>query len=1345
VIAVGALIVASNPDLLGTAGGQGRGNAFGLTSQAPAEQPPAEQPPAEQPPAEQPPAEQPPAEQPSAEQPPAEQPPAEQPPAVAQAATEQPPAEQPPVDNPDPDGDGITGSADECPDQGVNVGGDGCPLVESSSVVELTAVPPTAVPPTAIPPTSSGPVEAPPSPTPYDEPPTQMPTEALIPPTNAVPPTVELVEPPTLESVVEPTDTLPTDEPGAEGVGGQQEVIVTETPTDVAPTNVSDAPNEDSGSLGIDDQVLSDGQAVSSVQCFSYTVQAGDTFDILADLAQAAGSYTVDDIRLLNPGITGLQAGQTVCLPRVDRSGQTANARAVITGISFFCPGDAASMTRQRVIRVSFGGTTFSVFPGSVTLYYNGQVVRTRPFRIPGGDADGGFGFAADFPYQGPGIYRAVVTPTNALTDTGAEQSHECTYVYPTATPIPTNTPLPSIAVGQIVGGVAGATTPDSITGSCTPTEISFTVDGSSGALFAGSYVLVGPNGNPVANDSLDIFFDAKTVTNSVSSLVPGVYTINIDPGDGSGNILYAFECSAQSVGQVAAVPTDTPTPSPTPTNTPTPTATLDAIATGTQIANNMQATSDAYNAQQTQIATNLNATSVANQANTGGTATVVANQINATSTAVAGIVPPTITATTTPSSTPTPTETPTVIPTSTPEPLSATISVSCGTRGVVGIANWQGGDPTTNVTIRMFDPTDSVMYGRMTSVSTGSLRTPTMRYLGSGTYTVRLIQAGQVIAESQMTCIDPIDITATADAVATATQIANNMQATIDAVNVLQTQVVSNLNATAQANQNNTGGTATAVANQLSATGTAVAGIVPPTATLVAPATSTDAGVPPTQVVQVPATATVVAPATSTDAVPPTAGALNVPSTATLVAPATSTDAGVPPTQDVNVPATSVIPVQGTGVVIPSIGLNVHNAPNLTAQVVTALQQGTQVDIVGQTDDGGWLQIALPEDNLGWVVSYLVDSSTASQCTDITNAPDEIVAALDALLAEFLHPTPGEYLVDAPPAPGVVIRVESPDWIYYEAAGVANVQTLELLDCTMPFEIGSNTKMITATVLLQLQEEGLLNINDLLSEYLPDYAESLPFGDQITLRMLLNHTSGIWDYGDDIIGAGATGDTAALTRGYTPDDIVQFAIENGEPNFEPGAEGQWSYSNTPYVLLGIIIENLTGEKLETVFDERIFTPLAMNDSFLWNDVPQADFGLPEAYYTAPFDQDTITWNMSQGWAAGAVISTADDMSVFIRALLNGELFNNDDTLALMQETNFAESLLANYGLGIMSGLGQGDTWGHGGQTLGFESTVIYNVTNDISIVVWTNAAEDLAALGSFVTIGALKDAGIEP
>jgi D-alanyl-D-alanine carboxypeptidase len=279
------------------------------------------------------------------------------------------------------------------------------------------------------------------------------------------------------------------------------------------------------------------------------------------------------------------------------------------------------------------------------------------------------------------------------------------------------------------------------------------------------------------------------------------------------------------------------------------------------------------------------------------------------------------------------------------------------------------------------------------------------------------------------------------------------------------------------------------------------------------------------------------------------------------------------------------------------------------------------------------------------------------------------------------------------------------------------------------------------------LQEAGKLNINDPLLKYLPDYAAALPFGDQMTLRQLATHTSGVFDYTDNAPN-GAPGimessltDSEALTRGYGSDELIQFVIVNGQPNFEPGAEGQWLYSNTGYVLLGIIIERITGQALADVFRERIFEPLGMNDTFLWNDVPKPEFGLPFSYFESPFDLETTTWNMSQGWAAGGVISTAEDMTIFMRALRNGELFQNESTLAVMSDGVGAKGSFVQYGIGLGEKLP--GIWGHGGQTLGFESDTGYVLENDVTIVVWTNAANDEAAVGAALIDQVLVSAGV--
>jgi len=328
--------------------------------------------------------------------------------------------------------------------------------------------------------------------------------------------------------------------------------------------------------------------------------------------------------------------------------------------------------------------------------------------------------------------------------------------------------------------------------------------------------------------------------------------------------------------------------------------------------------------------------------------------------------------------------------------------------------------------------------------------------------------------------------------------------------------------------------------------------------------------------------------------------------------------------------------------------------------------------------------------------------------------------------------------------APGAVLSVQAPEWHYAKSVGTADPETGAPLDCEMPFQIGSNTKMMTASVLLQLVEEDVLSLGDPLAEYLPDIAAALPFGDAITLRHLARHTSGVFSYTDNApdgtpgIMEGAIADPAALRRGYQPTEMIDFVIAHGQPGFAPGAEGEWAYSNTGYVLLGLVIEKLEEKPLGKVFETRIFGPLGMDETFLWDDVPQLDFGLPRAYLKAPFDVETTDWNMSQGWAAGGVISTIGDMHSFIAGLLSGNLFKNADTLGLMQETLPNLSL---YGIGLSEK--EPGLWGHGGQTLGFVSDVAAFGGNGISIVAWANSSENIMGAGARATAQALRQAGV--
>ena len=302
---------------------------------------------------------------------------------------------------------------------------------------------------------------------------------------------------------------------------------------------------------------------------------------------------------------------------------------------------------------------------------------------------------------------------------------------------------------------------------------------------------------------------------------------------------------------------------------------------------------------------------------------------------------------------------------------------------------------------------------------------------------------------------------------------------------------------------------------------------------------------------------------------------------------------------------------------------------------------------------------------------------------------------------------------------------METPDGRYLNAAGAANLDDGTPMQSADILEIGSNTKSMTIVLLMQLVEQGLISLDDPLSQYLPEQAALLPNGDQITIRQMAQHTAGLYDYGDNIIAAGVT-DPAAMEAGFTPAEMVQDAVDNGSPYFAPGEEGQWHYSNTGYVLLGMIIESLTGESLADLFQTRIFDPLEMESAVFLEGVPQEGEITTHGYWWQDGERlDTTNWNASQGWAAGAAAMTADDLAKYAHALAAGELFQNPETLQEMLtfDPTATFSVGGPYGLGLIDFSGDGTVWGHGGQTLGFQSLWFTNPEKGIVVVGLTNSA----------------------
>ena len=144
-----------------------------------------------------------------------------------------------------------------------------------------------------------------------------------------------------------------------------------------------------------------------------------------------------------------------------------------------------------------------------------------------------------------------------------------------------------------------------------------------------------------------------------------------------------------------------------------------------------------------------------------------------------------------------------------------------------------------------------------------------------------------------------------------------------------------------------------------------------------------------------------------------------------------------------------------------------------------------------------------------------LLQAAEFGKCEIASTAPEAVAEALDKVLIDTVEPS-AKLAGILGHAPGAVLSVVAPDWRYVRSFGLSDPNIGTPMDCGLPFEIGSNTKMMTAVVLLQLVEEGALGLDDPLSQHLPELAAALPNGQEMTLRQLARHTSGVFNYTDN-------------------------------------------------------------------------------------------------------------------------------------------------------------------------------------------------------------------------------------
>jgi D-alanyl-D-alanine carboxypeptidase len=285
-------------------------------------------------------------------------------------------------------------------------------------------------------------------------------------------------------------------------------------------------------------------------------------------------------------------------------------------------------------------------------------------------------------------------------------------------------------------------------------------------------------------------------------------------------------------------------------------------------------------------------------------------------------------------------------------------------------------------------------------------------------------------------------------------------------------------------------------------------------------------------------------------------------------------------------------------------------------------------------------------------------------------------------------------------------------------AAGIGSQDSQVPMTKDTPIYIASITKLYTATAIMRLYEKGALSLDDPIAKYLPEglirgihVYQGKDYSREITIKELLSHTSGIADYYTEKPKGGKSLFELFLEepeRSWTVDETIERARKDLQPNFPPGTDA--SYSDTNFQLLGKIIEAVTGKPLHIVYNDFFFRPLGLKHTWLiGRSKPQV---APSATPADVFYKDmNITKNRANGayWADGGIVSTAEEMIIFLKALNEGRIVSSD-TLQLMHNWHKLHFPLQ-YGYGTMCVkfprfmnmvMRVPPLWGHSGSTGSF-------------------------------------------
>jgi len=307
---------------------------------------------------------------------------------------------------------------------------------------------------------------------------------------------------------------------------------------------------------------------------------------------------------------------------------------------------------------------------------------------------------------------------------------------------------------------------------------------------------------------------------------------------------------------------------------------------------------------------------------------------------------------------------------------------------------------------------------------------------------------------------------------------------------------------------------------------------------------------------------------------------------------------------------------------------------------------------------------------------------------------------------------------------PGAVLLLKKPGQpLWAGAAGFSNLEHRTPMQVNAPFRVGSLAKTFVATLIMKLVEAGRLDLEAKLATLLPETKGKIVNAEQITLRQLLAHTSGIFDpTNDDVRYQLDMVNNPRKRYNLTPDQVLERHVYGRPAAFAPGE--RYSYSNPNYLLVGKIVERLTGKTLQTVLEEQISRPLGLRQTYIdKRDDRNVARGYADFYGNGQrMDVTALDRAEADGGAYGGLISTAEDLFRFSEALFGGKLVSQASLQQMMQPYPVRQGTTT-YGLGV-------DTWpsavagtgfGNNGTLAGTEANLYYFPNRQTTFVILNN------------------------